>query len=155
MGHQYMPKIFHGPHKNPPPPPSYILHVRSLIRQKQFYMSQIYLLIYNNPDYIIIHTANNNLTKNANSRNHLKKIVKKVKTKSPKTRIVFSGIRTRKDKKGIHKKLDDTNNWLKNYYSQKNLDCNNSTNIKEEHLSMKILYLNKRGNCVFRSNLLS
>ena len=30
MAHQYMPKIFHGPHKNPPTPPSYILNVRSL-----------------------------------------------------------------------------------------------------------------------------
>ena len=30
MAHQYMPKIFHGPHKNPPAP-SYILNVRSLI----------------------------------------------------------------------------------------------------------------------------
>ena len=25
MAHQYMPKIFHGPHKNPPaPPPTYL-----------------------------------------------------------------------------------------------------------------------------------
>ena len=27
---QYVPKIFHDPHKNPPAPPSYILNVRSL-----------------------------------------------------------------------------------------------------------------------------
>ena len=27
MTHQYMPKIFHGPHKNPPaPPPTYLLY---------------------------------------------------------------------------------------------------------------------------------
>ena len=26
MAHQYMPKIFYDPHKNPPLPPSYILH---------------------------------------------------------------------------------------------------------------------------------
>ena len=27
MGHQYMPKIFHGPHKNPPvPPPTYLMY---------------------------------------------------------------------------------------------------------------------------------
>ena len=32
MAHQYMVKIFYGPHKNPPPPspPSYILNVPSL-----------------------------------------------------------------------------------------------------------------------------
>ena len=29
MAYQHMPKIFHGPHKNPPPP-SYILNVLSL-----------------------------------------------------------------------------------------------------------------------------
>ena len=29
MAHQYMPKIFHDPHKNPPSP-SYILNARSL-----------------------------------------------------------------------------------------------------------------------------
>ena len=29
MAHQYMLKLFHGPHKNPPAP-SYILNVRSL-----------------------------------------------------------------------------------------------------------------------------
>ena len=30
MAHQYMPKIFYGPYKNPLAPPSYILNVRSL-----------------------------------------------------------------------------------------------------------------------------
>ena len=30
MDHQYVPKIFHDPYKNPPAPPSYILNVRSL-----------------------------------------------------------------------------------------------------------------------------
>ena len=31
MTHKFMPKIFHGPHKKPPAPPSYILNVPSLI----------------------------------------------------------------------------------------------------------------------------
>ena len=27
MAHKYMPKIFHGPHKNPPaPPPTYLMY---------------------------------------------------------------------------------------------------------------------------------
>ena len=30
MAHQFMPKIFRNPHKNPPPPSSYILNVLSL-----------------------------------------------------------------------------------------------------------------------------
>ena len=36
MAHQYMLKIFHGPHKNPlaPPPPSCILNGRSLIEKE-------------------------------------------------------------------------------------------------------------------------
>ena len=35
MAHQYMPKIFDGPHRNPVGPPSYILNVRSLNIRKQ------------------------------------------------------------------------------------------------------------------------
>ena len=41
MTHQYMPKIFHGPHKNPPSPPPYILNVRSVINiylENSFYI---------------------------------------------------------------------------------------------------------------------
>lgn len=71
--------------------------------------------IYNNPDYILIHAVTNNLTKIANSLNHIKKIVKKLKTRSPKTRIAFSGIITRKYKKDTHTRLNDTNSRLKNY----------------------------------------
>ena len=36
MAHKYMPKIFHGPQKNPPPsPPSHILNVRSLKKKQE------------------------------------------------------------------------------------------------------------------------
>ena len=54
-----------------------------------------------------------------NSLNHAKKMVKKMKTNYPKTKIVLSEIITHKDKKGIHKRSGDTNSWLKNYYLQK------------------------------------
>ena len=36
MARKYMPKIFHGTQKNPPPsPPSYILNVRSLKKKQE------------------------------------------------------------------------------------------------------------------------
>ena len=37
MAHQYMHKIFHGPHKNPPvPPPTYLMHGPSNLDLKRF-----------------------------------------------------------------------------------------------------------------------
>lgn len=111
-------------------------------------------MIFNIFGYIIIHADTKVLTKNVNFLNHVKKIVKKVKCKFAKTRIVFSGIIRHKDKKkNIHKKLDDTNNWLKNYSLQKILGYLDNSIIKEEHLGMKKLHLNKREKSVFAGNL--
>ena len=39
MAHQYMPKIFHGPLKNPPAlPPTYLMYVPLLIQIKQIFL---------------------------------------------------------------------------------------------------------------------
>ena len=84
----------------------------------------------------------------------MKKIVKKVKQISPNTKVVFSSLITRKDKKDLDKKVQDVNNRLKNYCSQTNLDYIENNNIKEEHLGNKKLHLNKKGNTVFANNLL-
>ena len=51
------------------------------------------------PDCIIVHVGTNDITKGINSLNSVKKIVKKVKQTSPDTKVVFSSLITRKDKK--------------------------------------------------------
>ena len=80
--------------------------------------------------------------------------MKEVKRISPNTKIAFSSITIRKDKKGIDKNVVETNARLKNYCSQKKLDYIENTNIKEEHLGVKKLHLNKRGNSLLATNFL-
>ena len=69
-----------------------------------------------------------------------------MKKLSPNTKVAFSSIVTRKDKKDLSKTVQDTNSRLKNYCSQKNIDFTQNSNIMEEHLSIKKLHLNKKRN---------
>ena len=117
-------------------------------------LGEIDKLVSNKPDCLIIHTGTNGITKGINCLNYVKKIVKRVKETSGKTKVVFSGLITRKDKKDLDKKVQDINSRLRNYCSQKNIDFIDNTNIKEEHLGSKKLHLNKRGNSVFANNIL-
>ena len=89
-----------------------------------------------------------------NSLNSVKKIVKKVKQISSNTKVAFSSLINRKDNKDLDKKVQDVNNRLNNYCSQTNLEYIANNNIKEEHLGKKKLYLHKRVNAIFASNLL-
>ena len=86
--------------------------------------------------------------------NSVKKIVKKVKQTSPNTKIAFSSLITRKDKKDLDKKVQDVNNRLKSYCSQTNIEYIKNNNIKEKHLGKKKLHLNRRRNTLFANNLL-
>ena len=58
---------------------------------------------------LIVHAGTNDLTKGKNVLNNVKKIVKEVKRISPNTKIAFSSITIRKDKKGIDKNVVETN----------------------------------------------
>ena len=95
------------------------------------------------PDCLLVHVGTNDLTHNANL---LKKMVNKVKNLSPNTKLVFSSVILRKDKKDISKKVGEANQRLQNYCKQKNMDFVDNSNIIEEHLGSKKLHLNKRGN---------
>ena len=110
-------------------------------------------IIKNKPDCLIIHAGTNDLTNGINLLNQAKKIIKEVKKVSHNTKIAFSSIVTRKDRKNIDKKVLEVNSHLKNYCSQKNIDFIDNNNIKEEHLGLKKLHLNKRGNTVLASNI--
>ena len=98
------------------------------------------------PDCLIVHAGTNDLTNGINLLNQAKKIVKQVKKASQNTKIAFSSIITRKDRKNIDKKVSEVNSYLKNYCSQKNIDF--IDNLKEEHLGQKKLHLNKKGNSI-------
>ena len=115
-------------------------------------LEEIENLVADKPDYIIIHAGTNDITKGINSLNSVKKIVKDVKKSSPNTKLVFSSILIRKDKKGISKKVTDINSRLKNYCQQKHLDFIDNSNILEEHLGNRKRHLNKRGNSVLANN---
>ena len=56
-------------------------------------------LVTDKPDCIIVHAGTNDITKGINSLNSVNKIVKKVKQTSSNTKLVFSSLITRKDKK--------------------------------------------------------
>ena len=107
------------------------------------------------PDCLLVHVGTNDLTNNVNLLNSVKKMVNKVKNSSPNTKLVFSSVILRKDKKDISKKVDETNQRLKNDCKQKNIDFVDNSNIMEEHLGSKNLHLNKRGNSILAKNLLT
>ena len=77
-----------------------------------------------------------------------------MKKLSPNTKVAFSSIVTRKDKKDISKTVQDTNSRLKIYCTQKNIDFIQNSNIMEEHLGVKKLHLNKKGNSLLANNFL-
>ena len=106
------------------------------------------------PDCLLVHVGTNDLTNNVNLLNSVKKMVKKVKNSSPNTKLVFSSVILRKDKKDISKKVGETNQRLKNYCKQKNIDFVDNSSITEEHLGSKKLHLNKRGNSFFSKEYL-
>ena len=72
----------------------------------------------------------------------------------PNIKVAFSRIVTRKDKKDISKTVQDTSSQLKNYCSQKNTDFIQNSNM-EEHLGIKKLNLNKKGNSLLALVILS
>ena len=97
------------------------------------------------PDCLLVYVGTNDQTNSVNLLNSFKKMVNKVKNSSPNTKLVFSSVILRKDKKDISKKVDETNQRLKNDCKQKNIDFVDNSNIIEEHLGSKKLHLNTRG----------
>ena len=98
------------------------------------------------PDTLIVHAGTNDLTKNINTLRSVKKLCEKAKRISPDTKIVFSNIIYRKDRRNTDKQRIDTNARLKNFCNQKNIPLIDNGNIKEEHLRVKKLQLIRRGN---------
>ena len=83
------------------------------------------------PDCLLVHARTYDLMNNVNLQNSVKKMVKKVRNFSSNTKIVFSSVILRKDKKDISKKVGETNQRLKNYCKQKNIDFVDNSSIIE------------------------
>ena len=101
---------------------------------------------------LIFHTETNDLTNNINTLRSVKKICEKTKKVSPNTKIVFSSIIFRKDRRDIEKQRKDVNTRLKNFCKQKNISFKDNSNLKEEHLGLKKLHLNRIGISIFAKN---
>ena len=111
-------------------------------------------LIKYQPESVIIHAGTNDLTNGIKMLNNAKKIVKELLTKLPKVKIAFSGMITKKDKKGLAKNVTETNKKLKNYCRQKDIGYIDNCNVTEDSLRIKKLHLNRKGNSFFAKNLL-
>ena len=103
------------------------------------------------PSSLVVHVGTNDLTSDIN----VKKIVNKTNKTFPDTFLTFSNIIFRKDKKNLEKTRADTNSRLKNFCRQKKINLISNDNIKEEHLGIKKLHLNRKGNSIFAKNLLN
>ena len=87
---------------------------------------------------IIIHIGTNDLTNDKNLLSNLKNIVSKTNRTSPDTSLSLSNIYKYKE-----------NTRLKKFCMQKNIKLLSNDNIKEEHLGIKKLHLNRKGNSIF------
>ena len=67
----------------------------------------------------------------------------------------FSNFIFRRDKRNLEKMRADINFRLKNFSNQKNINLILNDTIKEEHLGIEKLHLNRKGNSVFAKNLLN
>ena len=106
------------------------------------------------PDTLIVHTGTNDLTKNINTLRSVKKLCEKAKRISPDTKIAFLNTIYRKDRRNTNKQHVDTDARLKNLFYLKNTPLIDNGNIKEEHVGLTTLHLNRRDNSLFAKNLL-
>ena len=142
------------------------INSRELSKSKKIYVSnftgatsedilaEVEDTLINHPDTLIVHAGTNDLTKNINTMRMSKKLCKKAKRISPDTKIVLSNIIYRKDRQNTDKQGIGTNARFKNFCKQKNISLIDNGNVKEEHLGVKKLHLNRRGNSLFAKNLL-
>lgn len=79
------------------------------------------------PDCLIVHVGANDFSNGINLLNQAKKIVTQVKKISRNTKIVFSSIVIRKDRKNIDEKVLTVKSHVKNYCRQKNVDSTKAT----------------------------
>ena len=98
--------------------------------------------------------AVNDLPKNINPLNSLRKVHRKCLELSPGTKLVFSNTIIRKDKNNLDKHRKDANAQMKNFCKQKDIGLIDNCNLEEHHLGTKKLYLNNKGNSAIAKSIL-
>ena len=112
--------------------------------------------IRNKPKEIIIHTGYNDLSNAINPLNNIKKIAKLVKEDAPNTKLTFSGIMIRQDRKIItDKSIKDVNDRLQNYCVNNELGYIDNSNIDASFLGKKRLHMSKRGTGLLAKNFIN
>ena len=71
------------------------------------------------------------------------------------TKIAFSSIVLRKERRNINESRTHFNAKLRNFCEQNNIAFIDNGNINESHLGMKKLHLNGNGNSLLAKNLLN
>ena len=106
------------------------------------------------PDVLILYAGANDLPKNINLLNNLRKVHRKCLELSPETKLVFSNIIIRKDKPNLDKHRKNVNARMKNFCKQKDIGLIDNCNLEEHHLGAKKLHVNNKGNSAFAKNIL-
>ena len=91
-------------------------------------------ILVDKPQSLIVHVGTNDLTNDVNLLNNVKKIVSRIKKKSPNTAISFSNIIIRKDRKNLGKSSLIQTEGLKTIVSEKNIGLTANENLKETTL---------------------
>ena len=91
-------------------------------------------ILVDKPQSLIVHVDTNDLTNDVNLLNNVKKIVSRIKKKSPNTAISFSNIIIRKDRKNLGKSSLIQTEGLKTIVSEKNIGLTANENLKETTL---------------------
>ena len=105
------------------------------------------------PDLVIIHSGTNDLTNNVDTIEQVDNLVKVCKKILPETKLAFSSLTLRKDRKKLFGKIQKLNDRLKKVCSIHNIGFIDNNNIDERGLSKGKLHLNKSGMKVLTDNV--
>ena len=105
---------------------------------------------------MILHTGINDLTKEVNSVNKLKKVIKSIKEidKEGKTKLAISDIIRRFDRTSDDE-INNLNDRLRKYCESSDMIYINNENIDKNCLNSSKLHLNKKGSAIFAKNIMS
>ena len=112
-------------------------------------------ILQSKPDIILIHAGTNDPATTINPLNNLRKILRKCNELSPQTKLAFSNIIVRKNKVNLEMGRKDINSRIKNFCQQNGIGYIDNSNTTENHLGMKKLHLNSKGNTAFAKNLIN